>query len=213
MSPFVTASASASAAATASVAVLADPAPLELVESGFTAFPDDQGGFASYAALIHNPNSAWAAARMEIHVDFYDAADAFLAGEDVVATVLPGQTTAIGGEAHGAGDAARMEVVLPDDLAAFQPRDLTSERFEAEVVQTSRAGGQTTTIGQLTSLFATEQTFVQLVAVYRNGEGSIIGGAGGGVESIAPGASAAFEVVSALYPELSGTEVYWQVTR
>jgi hypothetical protein len=201
------------APAPASSVAETDPLPLEVVESGFTAFPDDQGGSASYGAIIRNPNEAWAAVRMEVHVDFYDTADAFLAGQDVVVTVLPGQTTAIGGQVQGAGDASRMEVVLPDDLTAFQLRTMTSERFEADVVQTSRAGGQTTTIGRLNSLFATAQTFVQLVAVYRDADGAIIGGAGGGVESIAPGGSADFEIGSVLYPDLMDTEVYWQVTR
>lgn len=184
-----------------------------VTDTGFTALPDDQGGSASYAALIRNPNLAWAAVRMGVHVDFYDATGAFLKGEDVVVTVLPGQTTAIGGQAHGAGSATRMEVVLPDDLTAFLPRPLTSERFEAEVLTTSRAGGQTSTIGRLESKFATEQSFVQLVAVYRDPDGAIIGGAGGGVQTIAAGGSADFEINSTLYPNLSDTEIYWQVTR
>jgi hypothetical protein len=197
-----------------SVAVAADPVQLEVVESGFTTIVDDQGGAASYGAILRNPNADWAAVRMEVHVDAFDAGGAFIAGEEVVVTALPGQVTAIGGLSQGAGTAATVEIVPPEDLTAFQPRPATDETFAVEDVRTASGGGQTTTTGRLVSTFATEQTFVQLVAIYRDAAGRIIGGAGGGVQSIPAGGSADFEIVEATPgAEVAATEVYWQVTR
>ena len=59
------------------------PLEIEVVESGFSVFPDDGGGFASYGAILHNPNTGWSLQRAEVHVDFLDASGAFIAGEEV----------------------------------------------------------------------------------------------------------------------------------
>ena len=52
-------------------------------------------------------------------------------------------------------------------------------RSQTSDVETVSAGGQTTTTGSLASTFPTEQSFVQLVAIYRDGAGAIVGGASG----------------------------------
>jgi hypothetical protein len=171
-------------------------------------------GSASYGAVLRNPNLTWAAVRMEIHVDFLDAGGAFITGQDVVVTILPGQTTAIGGHVSGAGSATSMEIEPPEDVVAFQPRDPADGTLEATDVQTASDGVQTTTTGWLASTFPTEQTFIQLVAIYRDGTGAIVAGANGGVESVPPESSVTFEIIEATPPaELAATEVYWQMTR
>jgi hypothetical protein len=214
LATFQTAAATSSTSPTSGPSLPAelDPSPVEVVDSGFT--PDDQGGSATYGALLHNPNTSWAAVRMEVHVDFLGRDGSFIAGEEPIVTILPGQTTAIGGHAFGAGEAASMEVVPPDDIVAFGPRPADEGAFTVEDVQTTSRGDLTITTGRLVSTFPTEQTFVQVSAIYRDGAGAIVGGAGGGVQSIPPDRSAAFEIVEATPSvEIASTEIYWQVTR
>jgi hypothetical protein len=151
---------------------------------------------------------------MEIHVDFLDTGGAFVTGQDVVVTILPGQTTAIGGHAWGAGPAASVEIKPMDDAVAFQTRAPADGTFETKDVETVSGNGQTTTTGSLASTFSTEQSFVQLVAIYRDGTGAIVGGAGGAVESVPAGSSVTFEIIDATpAAEIAATEVYWQMTR
>ena len=196
-----------------SQSVDAGPVGLRVTESGFTAFSDDGNDFASFASLIDNPNDRWAVFQMEITIDFFDADDTFIAGEELYIQVLPGQQTAIAGEAFGAGRATRMTVNLPDDTSAFEPNRASSALFRVTEAETSRGDGLNVTRGRLTSRASRTESPVQLTAVYRNGRGAIIGGAVGGVDSIAPGATVPFEVIdSAPFPSISDTEVYWQVS-
>jgi len=212
-SPVPRASAAGSTAPSASVPVELDPSPVEVLDSGFTTTADPEGGSTSYGALLRNPNASWAAVRMEVHVDFLGADGSFVAGEEPVVTILPGQTTAIGGLAAGAEAAASIEVTAPDDIVAFQPR-ADEGTFVVEDIQTTSGDGQTTTTGRLVSRFQTDQSFVEVVAIYRDGAGSIVGGASGGVEGVPAGGSAEFEIVEFTPAvEINTTEVYWQVTR
>jgi hypothetical protein len=189
------------------------PVPIEAVESGFTAFSTDGADLASYGIVLHNPNVAWAAFRMEIRVDFFDAADAFIAGEEVFVQLLPGQTSAIAGEAHGAGTATRMEIGIPDDPTAFAPAEPSSETFGLAEVATTARDGLVVTTGRLTSGFGTTERLVQVAAVHRDAGGTILGGATGGIESIEPGATIPFEVIDgAPHAAIAATDVYWQLS-
>lgn len=107
-----------------------------------------------------------------------------------------------------------MEVHPPEDAAAFVPRPPSGEEFGVAGIRTEAVAGQWLTTGELESRFETPQAFVQLVAIYRDAAGAIVGGGGGGVQAIAPGASVAFEIVdSSPYADVSATDVYWQVAR
>jgi hypothetical protein len=186
---------------------------LRVVESGFTAFAEDGNDFASFAAILENPNAAWAALRMHVTVEFFDADDVFVAGQELFVQILPGQRTAIAGEAFGAGQARRMEVILPDDMTAFEPSRSTGDLFDLSAIETSRRDGLNITDGRLTRRATATESAAQLVAVYRNGRGAIMGGAAGGVDSIAPGATLTFAIIdSAPYAVISSTEVYWQMS-
>ena len=150
---------------------------------------------------------------MEVFVDFLGPDGAFLAGEEPVVTILPGQTTAIAGQAAGAGEAATIDVRPPDDVVAFQPR-ADEGTFDVEDIRTTSADGQTITTGRLMSRFQTDQSFVEVIAIYRDGAGSIVGGASGGIEAIPAGGSAEFEIIGVSPSvEIASTEVYWQVAR
>jgi hypothetical protein len=192
-----------------------DTAPdgLQVVESGFTAFFGDGNDFASFAAVIDNPNDQWAVFQMQITIDFFDGDDNFIAGEEQFIQVLPGQRTAIAGEAFGAGRATRMTVNIPDDTSAYERHNEPSDLFRIAGAETSRGDGLNVTRGRLTSRAARTESLVQLTAVYRNGRGAIIGGTVGGVDTIAPGATISFEVIDgAPFAAIADTEVYWQVS-
>lgn len=190
----------------------ASAAPIRLVESGFTGFPDS-GDFGSFAAILENPNSRWAAMRMRITVDFLDADGGFVAGQELFVQILPGQRTAIAGEVFGAGSARRMTVNLPEDTTAFEAFADAEQSFAVSGIETAREDGLNRTRGRVTSRFGSTQTSIQLTAVYRNAAGRIVGGAVGGVESIAPGATQAFEIIdSAPFRSIADTEVYWQIS-
>jgi hypothetical protein len=197
----------------AGASIDAGPVGLRVVESGFTAFSSDGNDFASFAAVVHNPNDQWAVFQMQMTIDFFDGDDNFIAGEELFVQVLPGQRTAIAGEAFGAGQATRMTVNLPEDMSAFKTSRLSSGLFRIAGLETSRSDGLNITRGRLTSQATTTESLVQLTAVYRNGRGAIIGGAVGGVDAIGPGSTISFEVIDgAPYTAISDTEAYWQVS-
>jgi hypothetical protein len=197
----------------AGASVETGPDGLRVVESGFTAFFSDGNDFASFAAVIDNPNEGWAVFQMQITIDFFDVDDNFIAGEEQFVQVLPGQRTAIAGEAFGAGRATRMTVNIPDDTSAYEPYSVSGDLFRVAGAETSRDNGLNVTTGRLTSRATRTESLVQLTAVYRNGRGAIIGGTVGGVDSIEPGATIPFEVIDgAPLGAIADTEVYWQVS-
>ncbi|HET9344846.1 MAG TPA: FxLYD domain-containing protein, partial [Candidatus Limnocylindrales bacterium] len=113
-----------------------------------------------------------------------------------------------------AGPATTVQIVPPEELAGFQPSATTDETFTIEDVATTSTGGQTTTTGTIAGTFATDESFVQVVAVYRDAAGAIVGGATGGVDTVPAGASVPFEIVEVSpAAAIAATEVYWQVTR
>jgi hypothetical protein len=188
------------------------PVPLRVVELGFAAFDADATGYAAYGALVENPNPDWAIRRMEVHVDFFDPDGAFLAGDDVIIDVLPGQTTAIAGQRYGVGPTARMEVNPPDDTSAFEPAPAPPGGLAVTDIATSRADGTTLTTGRLTSTLATDAAYVELVAISRDRSGAIVGGGPGGVDLAPAGTSVGFEILDAApHDDIASTAVYWQV--
>ena len=88
---------------------------------------------------------------MQVTVDFFDGDDTFIAGEELFVQVLPGQRTAIAGEAFGAGRATRMMVNFPDDMSAFEPNRAEQRAVPDLGVETSRGDGLNVTRGRLTS--------------------------------------------------------------
>ena len=150
---------------------------------------------------------------MRITIDFLDADGGFLAGQELFVQVLPGQRTAIAGEAFGAGRARSITVNLPEDTTAFEAFADADQSFAVSRIETDREDGLNRTRGQVISRFASTQTSVQLTAVYRNAAGRILGGAVGGLESIAPGARQPFEIIdSAPFRNIAETEVFWQIS-
>jgi hypothetical protein len=186
--------------------------PLVVDEFGFTAMPGDAGNLASFGAVLTNPNSEWAVYRMLIQINLFDAGDEFVGGAEVNVTVLPGQTTAVSGQAFGAGDAVRMLVAIPEDPTPYVPFT-ASGTIDVSGVSVGSIEGGTLTSGDLESSLSSDQNFLQLFAVYRDAGGLVIGGSTGAVEAIASGASVPFEIIDSQAPaEIASADVYWQLS-
>jgi hypothetical protein len=185
--------------------------PITVDDSGFTPVLTDAENYATYAAVLTNPNTEWAVYRMTIEVNFFGADDAFIGGEEPGITLLPGQTTAIAGQSFGAGAAVRLLVAPPDDPTPYLPFT-SSGSIEVSDVQMSRGDAGLLTTGTLTSRLTSDQTFLQLAAVYRDAGGLIVGGAVGAVEAVPSGASVPFEIPDTQAPASVATvDVYWQL--
>jgi hypothetical protein len=185
--------------------------PLVVDEFGFTAFPEESGNYASFGATLTNPNTEWAAYRMVVQVELFDATDIFVGGADISVTVLPGQTSALSGQVYGAANAVRMLVTIPEDPTPYVPFTSTGDMAVSDVTFTSDDSATRVT-GTLTSSLASDQSFLQLFAVYRDAGGAIVGGSVGAVEAIATGASVPFEIIDSPAPSTAvAADVYWQL--
>jgi len=185
--------------------------PLTVDESGYTANNAEGNDYATFGAVLTNPNNEWAVYRMTVVTSFLDPQEAFLASSDLSVTVMPGQTTAVAGQTFGAGAAFELEVVPLEDPTVYVPFTSSGTIDVADVSSQSTEAGMTTT-GTLTSSLTSDQTFLQLFAIYRDADGDIIGGANGAVEALPSGGSAPFEISDTQPPPgVIATEVYWQL--
>ncbi len=87
---------------------------------------------------------------MLVQINLFDAGDAFLGGAEVNVTVLPGQTTAVSGQAFGAGEAVRMLVAIPEDPTPYVPFT-PSGTIDVSDVSVATIEGGTLTSGNVTS--------------------------------------------------------------
>jgi hypothetical protein len=177
---------------------------------GYTAVNTDGNDYVNWGAVFTNPNTEWVAFRMPVQIEFFGPDDAFLGGDDLSITILPGQTTALVGQ--GATSAATRMVVTPaDDSTAYVPL-VSSGTIEVADLESVANDTIWLTTGTLTSTLTSDQTFMPVNAVYRDDQGNIVGGATGGVESIPSGATVPFEIADSQRPQnASSTEVYWQL--
>lgn len=187
-------------------------ADLVLADSGFTAFGagDDYG---SYAVIVENPNEEWVAQRVDIQVTFYDAAGVILGVEnEFLFAILPGGRGALGRTAFDAGTATRMEVNIqqPGEANWIKVEPASTGGYTFENVNTSRDefGGHTTT-GVIRSSFEADQENVEVVAVYRNSAGAIVGGDFTFVDLVPGEGQSTFEVNTFVtFGDLAQTEMY-----
>jgi hypothetical protein len=185
--------------------------PVVVDEFGFTTVTSDGNDYATYGAIFTNPNTEWAVYRMLVQINFFDASDAYIGGEEIAVTILPGQTTALAGQVYGAGQAVRLVVAPPDDSTPYVPLS-SSGTIEVSGVETTTSGLLAVISGSLTSSLTTDQNLLQLFAVYRSQAGAIIGGIPGGVDSLPSGGTVTFEIPDAQPPpSVASTEVYWQI--
>ena len=195
------------------------PRQIEIVNKGFTQLKPDIIGnsYLSYAAIVRNPNAAQIASRIQVNSSFYDAAGTVVkAKSDNITALGPGESAAVGpiGGGEQAAGAVRMEVTAR--VSEWIPLTTVSPgRFAFEGVATrARPGGygQTTT-GTIVSSFASDLKSVQLVAVYYDRNGGVIGGAFTFVDFVPAGGKLGAEVVSTqAVPGIARSELYAAVT-
>jgi len=186
--------------------------PVVVDSFGFTPINTDGNDFSSWAAVFTNPNTEWAIFRMPVQIEFYGADDLFLGGDELYVTILPGQTTAIAGQG-GTAATTRFVVTPADDPTPYVPL-ISSGTVEITDVESVATDIGRLTTGSLTSTLTTDQTFMPIIAVYRDAAGNILGGTNSGVESLPSGATVQFEIPDSLPPpNIATTEVYWQLGR
>jgi hypothetical protein len=185
--------------------------PLVVDDYGYTGVFGDAGDFATFGAVFSNPNTEWAVYRMLVQINFFATDESFLGGAEAAVTVLPGQTTALSGQAFGAGQAVRMVVGVPDDATPYLPFS-SSGSVAVDDVQLESTDAGVLIDGSLTSSLTSDQGYLQLYAIYRDASGAIVGGSTGAIESIPAGATVPFEIADAVPPaDVSRAEVYWQL--
>jgi len=185
--------------------------PVTVDEFGFTVFPEEAGNYASFGATLTNPNTEWAVYRMLVQVNMFDASGAFLGGPELQVTVMPGQTTAVSGQVYGATTATRMVVGIPDDSTSYVPYSSLGDVVASDVAFTTDES-TTRITGSLTSSLTSDQSALQLFAVYRDAAGAIIGGTVGAVESMPAGGTVPFEITDSPAPaSTASVEIFWQL--
>jgi hypothetical protein len=183
-------------------------ADIEVLEFGYTR----QDGNINFAVIVRNPNEETHVGEyVPLQITFFDSEGPIATEEEIVSFVLPGQTTATSGMAFDVPAPTRMEVRIGS--VSWEEIDFTAGRFVIDDVRTrdEQYGGHRTT-GTISSEFQTRQENIQIVAVYRNAAGEVIGGDFTYLDFLDPDAEASFEVTTfTTFDDLDSTEVYWQL--
>ena len=184
---------------------------LLLVEQGFTLGSSGGGtNWAQVGLVFENPNSATHVARsVTVQLTFYDANNA-LAGssEEFLGPILPGQKGALGRPVFDVVNAAEMEVEFRVDWESVN-FDVGAFTFE-EVSTTPAQFGGFETRGFVVSSFEDEQENVQVVAIYKDAEGNVLGGESTYVDFVPAGERSPFEIstFSQFTVPVSTTDMY-----
>ena len=130
---------------------------------------------------------------MRIQLTFFDANNG-LAGssEEVIGQILPGQRAALGNSVYDVKNATEMEVAFRVD---WETVDSPVGSFTFEQVSTTPAqfGGYKTQ-GFIVSSFAEEQENVQVVAIYKDATGKVLGGWFTFVDFVPAGGRSPFDI-------------------
>lgn len=190
--------------ATPTAAQRQDP---QIVDYGFQV----NDGTANYAVIIRNPNpSTYAAVSFSVQITLSNDGGPVVTETEYMSLSLPGIDNAVVGYSFDVeGNPDRMEVRLgPID---WDEIDFTPGRFEFGDVRTKEDDfGGYTTKGTATSQFQLQQENAELVAVYRNAAGEIVGGDSTYIDFIDPGQTISFEINTLSdVKNVDSTEMYW----
>lgn len=190
------------------------PAPTDAVRQdlviGDFGFTLDSGD-AAYALILTNPNPAtFVASFTSVQLTFYEGSNPLHTEEDYSGKILPGQTTAVTGEAFDVGGHPdRMTVRLGEPN--WDEIDFTAGSFTISDIKTKKQefGGWKTT-GILRSTFVQRQENIRLDAVYRNAAGDVLGGDFTYLDFVDPDAEISFDIDTFVdFKGIDSTEVYW----
>jgi len=188
------------------------PLPVTIDDYGFTAFPKRDDDYLNWAVVLSNPNEVGWAAQMEVIIDFLDGAGDVVTTTNEYVTLLPGQTTALAGTEFDAGAARQMEVVVSNSEDDWEELDYETGYVEFSRVKTKRQDGDTVTTGKATSTFIERQEDIEVIVVWRDGSGDIVGGDQDYIPFLDPDATRSFKVDTYYrLPKVAETDAYWSL--
>lgn len=190
-------------------AVEAEPerADVEIADSGFSTYTAyDDSTRASWAVVLTNPNSDhWLAASIDVTVTMLDDAGAVLASEsDSLAVLLPGQSGAVTGspfeDLEGLAD-----IRVQARVRNWERQEGPFGSFDTSGVSVREAqfGGWTVT-GEVASTFTDDFDDVYGVAVFRDVDDAIVGGAFTFIDFVPGEGDTSFQIDA--YDELTGVD-------
>lgn len=198
--------------AVAEVEQEAEPKDLEVAETGFYF---DSYGTAHFASIVSNPNSTWAAENIQVTVAARDADGNVLDTlNDFITLMFPDGQTAICGDVAAPEGTSALDVSLSVNSNGWTKQDITQKDFYDQlpitnINESADEWGQTTVAGEIAN--NTEGTFsgTRIQVVFRNADGSIVGGAYTYVNGdLTAGSTAPFSTTSQEVPEHTSVEAY-----
>lgn len=170
-------------AALAPGAVPAEPPASQVAVDGFgfTYYPVSTK-YVQYGVVMRNPNlTGWFATDVRVNITFLSADGSVAGSEDESVSLVPpglgsgkGRVFAVGGVSFVEASVTKMEVTVHAGLEATDSASFGDVTFSG-VKTTSDAYG-TTTSGRVTSSYVEELKYAEVVAIYRNSAGKIVGG-------------------------------------
>ncbi len=189
---------------------------LAVAETGVTVVEDrfdPERREGTYAVVLRNPHDDWLAVGVRVQVTLLGGGGAPLVEDQgFIEVVLPGQRVAVGALVFDAPAEPVVDVAVDVDVARWRETGPVPGGFDLVETETTAAefSGVVTRF-ELTSRFDVALTDVTVVAVHRDAEGRILGGADAFVELVEPGVPTAGEVslLANLDPEaVAGTELF-----
>ena len=186
------------------------PLNVEVVEFGFTAFPNKNDDYLNWAAVLRNPNEVGWAAQMEVIIDFLDGDGGVVTTTNERVTLLPGQMVAIVDTEFDAGLAKEMLVTNSED--EWEELDFETGSVGFSGVKTKRSDGEWVTTGKATSTFSERQEDLKVVAVWKDKAGNIVGGEYAYIPFLDPDATRPFKLDTYYkLPKVVETDLYWEL--
>jgi len=175
-----------------------DGTDVEVVDSGFSTFDSFGTPQGTWAAIVSNPNTDLAASYVSLIATFRDAAGAVVAvAQESITSMAPGSQSA---------SASDYVFDLPESAAS-----VTVAAHASEFVSEPAAGAFTVNnpvtslgeyglmvVGEVASTFPTNVEYVDIVAVFRDGTGAIIGGSVEYLDFVPANSSIGFTVESSI---------------
>jgi hypothetical protein len=201
----------------AEVYVTPRPAPYDLTppDAGLTVseswFRSDGSGGYDWGAIVSNGGSdTWSGPY--VLAKFFDAENRLIDGDDgYFGVVRPGASAVVGYVWDAPAEPVRIEVTFID--GGFQDEPEEGELTVSDVTVTNDGTGTATVTGTVSSTFGTEQSFVEVILIWRDASNAVTYSASTYVDTIGAGGSAPLEIT--LYgenlPTTGPTETYWSV--
>jgi hypothetical protein len=182
-------------------------ATLSVTESWFR--PDGTGGY-DWGAIVNNAGAdTWTGPY--VVAKFFDAENRLIDADDgYFVNVRPGAGAVVGYVWEAPAEPARIEVTFVDG-GFLNDEPEAGELTVSDLSITPSGSGSTTVSGTITSTFESEQSFVEVIMIWRDAANAVVYSASTYVDTIDAGGSAPLEL--SLYgdnlPTTAPTETYW----